>query len=320
MKGSDSISGSAQGPDTSSDRWELILNPTSGDADHAEDVRSRAAARDYVVRETASEGDGISLAKEAAESGARSIAACGGDGTVHEVVYGLERAGVLDDVTVAVVPAGTGNSFAGNVGVTSIEHAFELLDAGDGRRIDVGMADDEPFPNSCIAGLTAKTSSETSSALKDRVGTFAYVLNGLQQTAEFEPMDVEIEIRGGPNVESTTWTGEALCLFVGNARRFVDGGGQADVEDGLLDVTIVEDMPTAEMLTEAAADQFFGRETEHVTHLRAERLDVASRDDREIEFSLDGEMSSHRQLSLRVRPRALEVVVGEAYRPDPENR
>lgn len=301
------------------EQWQIILNPVSGTGDHADTVHSYADGRGHTVRETERASDAVALGKEAARENVHRLAACGGDGTIHQVVDGFRQVGSLSDVTFAVIPAGTGNNFAHNLGVGGIEQAFELLETGERRRIDIGMADSEPFTNSCIAGLTAKTSSETGSALKERFGTLAYVITGLRQAAGFEPVHVEIDTTTAATAESTTWRGDALCILIGNARRFVGDGGQANVEDGLFEVTIVEEMPTNELLTEAAIQRWFGEETENVTQFLSERLDITSQQDNDVEFSLDGEIRTHQQLSLRLRSRALEIVVGPEYSPEPRD-
>lgn len=302
------------------DDWRIILNPVSGSGDHAERVESLAAERGYAVERTEAPGDATRFAERAGREGATKVAACGGDGTVHNVAEGLARADALDDVTFGVVPGGTGNDFAANVGVRDIDHAFELLETGERRRIDLGVADDELFTNSCIAGLTARTSSETSSDMKEQFGTLAYVAAGLKTVREFEPLHVELEAKNDVEAQSTTWSGEALCILVGNARRFAGGGGQANVEDGLFEVTVVQDMPTSKMLTEAAVQQFIGRDTENVTQMTGSEFHVSGREGEGIEFSLDGEIREHRELTMHVRERALELVVGEAYDPSPSER
>lgn len=300
------------------DQWRIILNPASGTEDHVDEVRSYAADRGYTVRETEQAGDAVTLGKEAARENVHRLAACGGDGTIHQVVDGFRQAGSLSDTTFGVIPAGTGNNFAQNLGVMSIEQAFELLDTGERRQIDIGIADDELFTNSCIAGLTARTSSETGSELKERFGTLAYVITGLRQATEFDPLHVAIDTGPTTTTESTTWQGDAFCILVGNARRFVGNGGQANVEDGLFEIMIIEEMPTNDLLTEAAAQRLFGAETEHVTQFTSKHVEITSQQNN-VEFSLDGEIRTHQQLSLRVRPQALEIVVGEEYRPEPES-
>ncbi|RRJ27770.1 diacylglycerol/lipid kinase family protein [Halocatena pleomorpha] len=299
-----------------SDRWQIILNPTSGTEDHVEKVRSYANDRGYAVTETEQAGDAIELGKDAAQKGVSRLAACGGDGTIHQVVEGYDEAGSLSDVTFGVIPAGTGNNFAQNLGIERIERAFELLETGERRQIDVGVADDELFTNSCIAGITAKTSSETDSDLKERFGTLAYVLTGIRQAAEFDPLHVEIDT--GTAVSGSTWQGEALCILIGNARRFAGNGGQANAEDGLFEVLIVEEMPTNDLLTEAAIQRWFGTETEHMLRFTSDHLEITNQRDTDVEFSLDGEIRAHQELSLHIRPRELEIVVGPEYSPEPE--
>ncbi|MDS0293753.1 diacylglycerol/lipid kinase family protein [Halogeometricum luteum] len=319
MTAHETTDGDREATAPSDGEWRIILNPVSGSGDHAERVESLAAERGYAVERTEEPGDAVEFAERAGREGAERVAACGGDGTIHNVVEGLGRADALDDVTFGVVPGGTGNDFATNVGIRDVEHAFELLESGDRRRIDLGVADGELFTNSCIAGLTAQTSSETSSDMKERFGTLAYVASGFKTVREFDPLHVELEVERDVAAQSTTWTGEALCILVGNARGFARGGGQANVEDGLFEVTIVNDMPTSKMLTEAAVQQFIGSDTENVTQLTGDELHVTGREGEDIEFSLDGEIREHRDLSMHVRPRALSVVVGDAYEPEPSD-
>lgn len=302
----------------------VVLNPASGSADHADRVRELATEWGFAVRETAEAGDGIDLAREAAESGAAVIAAAGGDGTINEVVRGIHDADAFGDVTLGVVPAGTGNNFAGNVGVTDIEQAFEVIDAGRTRRIDLGYAsgstaaeptEERPFVNSCVGGLTAEASGETSSESKERFGVLAYVLTTLEVMRSFDGFELRVEQPGG----GTLWEGSAVFVLVGNARRFApERQRQANVEDGLFDVAIVESMPSAEILEEAAAYRLFGEESDHVTRLQTPSLDVEVEADEPMSFSFDGEIADYDDLFVEVRPRTLELFVGEGYEPNPD--
>lgn len=295
-------------------RW-LILNPTSGTATHREQVRRIATEQGYHIEETVSEGHATTLAKEAAEHGVSLLGVAGGDGTLHEVVQGLVDAGALADVTLGVVPTGTANIFARNIGVTDSDHGFELLETGETRRIDLGMADGEPFLVSCIAGLTAEASGAATMELKKKLGSLAFLVTGIQQAMNFE--GIQLAVTAVSQGEETMWSGEALCTLVGNSRQFAREGGQGNLEDGLFDVTIVEQMPPSDQLAEAVAHRILGRDTEHVARMKASQIEITVLDDDEILFSLDGEISAHERLVLYVRPRALSVRVGESYDPDP---
>jgi YegS/Rv2252/BmrU family lipid kinase len=294
----------------------VVFNPVSGDDDHRDEVRSLAADYDCTVLETKEEGDGIAFAKQAVDGGASLVAAAGGDGTINEVVRGLDEADALDSVTFAVVPTGTGNNFAGNIGVTSIEQSFEVLDAGERRRIDLGTANDRVFINSCVGGITADASGDTDSEQKARLGIFAYVVNTIQVMTDYEGLPLTIETSRDGEV---SWSGDAAFVLVGNGRRFpVKGKEQANMEDGLLDVTIIEQMPAPGLVGEATIQRLFGRDSERVTRLKAPTIDIDIHDDEPVGFSLDGEMDEWDHLTLGVEPTVLELCVGPGYDPLPE--
>lgn len=294
----------------------LVLHPDSGSGDHAAVVRSLASEHGFDVRETEAAGDAIEFARDAADAGASLVAAAGGDGTANEVVRGLWDADALDDVALAVVPAGTGNNFAGNVGVDGIEHAFEVIESGRTRRIDVGLANGRPFLNSCVAGLTADASAETESDSKARLGVLAYVVTTLRALSDFDGLRLAVETDG--DVERR-WHGKALMVLIGNARRFPGTGrrSQAHVEDGLQEVTIVEERPTSELLQNAGIGQLFGDGGSAFTHLETPSVSIEALDGEELTFSLDGEIVTTDELTVETRQRRLRCFVGEAYRPIP---
>lgn len=295
----------------------LICNPKSGTEDHVETVERLATDHGFEVRQTEYEEHAVELAREAGEEGVDILAVAGGDGTVHEVVHGLVDANRLDEVTLGVVPAGTENIFAGNIGATDIETAFEVIERGERRRLDVGFAGEEPFIMSCIAGLPAEASVETSSELKSKLGSLAFVVAGLQKMATFDGLD--IEMTAVSNGEEIEWEGEALCALVGNIRRFAKEGGQANVEDGLFEVVVIEQMPPSNMLSEATAHRLFGKDTDNVLHVQASQLRLTGRENAGIRFSFDGELRTHDELVLHTHPQALTVCVGDDYDPEPDD-
>lgn len=306
----------------SSDRV-LILNPTSGRGDHGDPVRELATEAGFTVRETEEGGDAVRLAYEAA--GADTVVACGGDGTVNAVVTGLRAADALADVEVGVVPGGTGNNFAENIGVTGIRQAFDVLATGDVRTIDLGVvadaagaesppapAEERVFVNSCVGGLTADASSRTGSDSKARLGVLAYVLETLRTATDYDGLRLSVTPSDGEQ-----WQGDALLLLVGNARRFPgEGRTQANVEDGAFDVVVIEERPATDLASEAAMAQLLGRDAPHLRRFRSPEVTVEVHEG-ETTFSLDGEMVTTGRLDLRTVPEALSVRVGEAYEPSP---
>jgi YegS/Rv2252/BmrU family lipid kinase len=304
-------------PPGASDRV-LVCNPVSGSGDHADDVAALAADHGFELRETEESGDAKRLAREAAVE-ADLIAAAGGDGTLNAVVNGVAAADALETTTVAVVPAGTGNNFAANIGVRGLEHAFTVIEDGRRRRIDIGTANGRVFVNSCVGGITAEASSETTTESKAELGVLAYVKNTVETLGEFDSLPLRVETAPRPNGErARAWEGEALFVLIGNCRRFTGARtAQAHVEDGLLEVTIVEDAATANLVSGAALEGLFGQESPHIVRRRTPSLTIESREE-SIEFSLDGEMLETETLHLETTPAALEIPVGEGYQPDPD--
>jgi len=291
----------------------MVRNPHSGGGTDAADAHGRAASHGIEVRDSTEPGEAVTLAREAA-SEADQVLACGGDGTVNEVVQGVEDADALGDVELGVVPAGTGNNFARNVGVESVEHAFEVAERGECRDLDLGIADGEVFVNSCLGGLIAEASEDTGDDVKARIGSLAYALQTLSEARDYDGSTLEIRIGES---HDPAWEGDAMVLLVGNGRRFLGTGrGQANIEDGLLEVVIVEDAPAIDYLAGDALGRLLHHTPEHLTQLTTTELVVATTD-RPMSFSFDGETEERSQLDARVRPGAMRFRVGEAYEPEP---
>ncbi len=291
----------------------MVRNPTSGDGTDTEDARRRAELLGIEVLDSSQPGDAVSLARSAAGE-ADQILACGGDGTVNEVVRGVAAADALGEVELGVVPAGTGNNFALNLGVETVEQALDVAEGGDLRRLDVGVADGDVFVNSCMGGLIAEASEDTSDETKARIGSLAYALQTLADARNYQGTSLDVRVGAS---HDPAWTGEAVVLLVGNGRRFLaEGRGQANLEDGKLEVVIVEEAPAIDYLAEGALDRLLHRTSSHVTRLTTTELAVSTLD-RPMEFSFDGEIEERSELDATVRDGAMRFRVGEAYEPSP---
>jgi YegS/Rv2252/BmrU family lipid kinase len=313
--------GEASGESPGDYERRLVLNPTSGRGDHAERARDLADEYGFPVVETEHAGHATELAERAVADGVDLLAVCGGDGTLHEVVQGLFAADAFDEVTLAVLPAGTENFLAEDLGIPDLQSGFEVAARGETRRLDLGVAGDEPFVLSAIAGLPADASAAATHERKQRLGPAAFVVAGIEEALAFDGLRVEMDVLAegadGRLTEEREWAGEALAILVGNVRKFAGEGGQANAEDGLLAVTIVEQLPAQSAIAEAIEQRVFHEDTPHVTELHARRIDFESLDGEAVAFSLDGEIREFERVELGVRPGALRVRVGEDYEPNP---
>jgi diacylglycerol kinase family enzyme len=124
----------------------LIENPKAGRSSPGSlRVAERAleATFDLELVSTNARGHAAALAREAVESGAKTVIAFGGDGTVNEVVNGLLAGAESTDTVLAVLPGGTTNVLARNLGfpndlVEATAKLIETVERGSPRRLPIG--------------------------------------------------------------------------------------------------------------------------------------------------------------------------------------
>ncbi|MGY1786746.1 phosphatase PAP2 family protein [Geodermatophilus sp. SYSU D00698] len=204
----------------------VAVNPRSGPEgyDPAEEIR-RLLPRAEVL--AASEGCGVGdLLEEAARSGrATALGVAGGDGSVAAAAAVALEAGL----PLAVLPAGTLNHFARDLGVETLEHAADAVTAGQAVRVDVADVNGVPFLNTASIGVYPELVRRRD-ALEGRLGRWtATAVAAAQVLRAGTPVSM---VLGGRPVE--VW-----ILFVGNCRYTPRGLAPAwrpRLEDGLLDV------------------------------------------------------------------------------------
>lgn len=297
-------------------RVTAIVNPRAG-------VKARRAfqavgtghgAWDSIdVRLTEGPGHARTLAREAVKRGDNVIIAVGGDGTANEVASGL----LGSDTAMALVPAGSGNGLARTLGIPlGFKQALVALQAGERRRMDVGFINDGLFLNVAGAGFDADVAHAFHRHGKrgGRRGVLSYARLSLQMLLSYAPHEWRAEADGG------RFEGRALIVGVANGRQY--GGGArvapwARLDDGVLDVVILEAAPLLEILW-GARRAFFGdlRKLRPYRHFPARSLVIEA--DTPACFHRDGEPEEPvSRLEVRIEPRALAIVVPRAVALDP---
>jgi YegS/Rv2252/BmrU family lipid kinase len=189
--------------------------------------------------ETTVEDPGRAMAEAAAIGGAEMVLVCGGDGTVRTVC--AELAGT--DIPVGVVPAGTGNLLARNLGIPLyLQAAVDVALNGQDRTIDLvrvwgdGLPDNEHYLVMAGMGFDAAIMEGASEQLKAKVGWLAYVVSALKSLM-FPAVRLEISVDGGP------WTKHrARTVVIGNVGYLQAGMPllpDASIDDGILDVVVL---------------------------------------------------------------------------------
>jgi lipid kinase YegS len=252
------------------------------------------------ARVTWEPGDGAVLAREAIEAGADTVIACGGDGTVNEVVNGMEGT----SVGLGIIPAGTANDFARQVGIPDDPSAaMDIVLRHKPVLIDTAAMNGRRFLNVSSAGVGAEATAETPADAKATLGPVAYFISGLRKLAGLEPKRALFEAPG------LRLEGEFLLFAVGNARA--TGGGtlvtpKASVRDGLLDICIVEAMTRGEFAKVALrVKRGEHLESEGVRYFQAPWIRVTSAEPTTV--NVDGESSVLREAYFEARPRDLLI-------------
>ncbi|MBE0569172.1 MAG: diacylglycerol kinase family lipid kinase [Deltaproteobacteria bacterium] len=167
---------------------EVIHNPVAGPkaAGRIEKVHAFLASKgaDFRILRTEGAGDAVLMAREAASKGADAVVAVGGDGTIHEVANGLAGTGTR----LAIVPGGTGNVFARELGLPdSVEGCLALLTEGRTITVPLGKANDRYFVLLGSAGFDAEVVERMNHRQKNRLGIAAYVLVGIRHFFRPQP-------------------------------------------------------------------------------------------------------------------------------------
>jgi len=300
----------------------LIINPVSG-TDSAPDVlqtlneRLRAAFGEMDIVMTVGEGDAMKAAEAAARDGGyEHLFVAGGDGTLNEVINGVARIeGAFERITFGLVPLGTGNDFANALGLPEdIEAAIEILVRGRTVLCDVGDLDGRRFINVSAGGFIAEVSDAVNPQLKTVAGKLAYLVGGAQVLFDYEPVRTSISLTGADGRASERRNVDVQMFAVCNSRMV--GGGRliaphALVDDGLLDVCVIEAMPVIEfigLLTRISAGEHLA--DERVGYFRARELEL--RFARTIKVNTDGEVLETDRCRYTLQPRTARFLAGDA--------
>lgn len=254
-------------------------------------------------------GQAAALAADAARRGVDVVAAVGGDGTVNEVVNGLDGY----DVPLGIIPVGTANDFARQVGIPAdADHAMDVILQRKVRRFDTASLNGRRFLNVSTGGVGAEATAETPAEAKESLGPIAYAISGMRKLADFRPQHAHFS---GDGFE---YDGDFLLFAVGLTRS--TGGGtmvtpMASSTDGLIDLCIVEGMSRSEFARTAmriGRGEHVGSEGVRYVQLRS----VTIQAEEPMAVNVDGEMSNATRLTYRARPADLWVYV--AHMPGEE--
>jgi YegS/Rv2252/BmrU family lipid kinase len=293
-------------------RAAVIINPISGTGGRPDAARQRAEqaasllaarGRDAEILVTERGGHARELATACLDRGIDLVIAWGGDGTVNEVASGL----VFRTATMAVIPSGSGNGLARELGVPlDPPGAFATAIDGRTRVIDCGELDRRLFFNVAGLGLDARVAHAFAANGLVRRGFRRYLEIAAREIFTYTP-DEHTIVADGRAVRS-----RALLVALANARQYGNGAliaPNARIDDGKLDVVVIDHRPVWQTLVHVPK-LFNGRigSIAGVSMMTAAAVEITS--ERPAVYHVDGEpFVGGAHLEARAHAGALRIQV-----------
>jgi diacylglycerol kinase (ATP) len=284
-------------------RIHVVINPAAGKDEPILNTLNdifHEFGVDWDVSVTKKYGDAAEQTRAAIAGGADLVAGYGGDGTQHEIANAL----IGSEVVLGVLPGGTGNGFAHELGLPqNLAEATRLLcTTNNTRAIDVVRANDAYFIQRLYTGTEPE--QQTSREMKDKYGPMAYFANMFQQRTN-EEARYRLTIDGDP------LDIQAMRIYVVNSGQTKSGrsitGALSAPDDGILEIFALDAHNLDSM--RAAAQRFFEFDTPIAEKYFWRGKEIRIEVEPEQPVWTDGEYSGRTPVTVTVVPAAVKVVV-----------
>lgn len=287
-------------PDPDGTGLAIVVNPQAGSGFNGPPTEELAEALPGARIIEIDEDLSLEEALEKAAGSGRAIGVSGGDGTVNAAA----RVALQNGKPLLVVPTGTLNHFARDIGMGSIDDVVAAVRCGETLGVDVGLIDGQPFLNTASFGNYVDL-VDARERLERQIGKWPAVAVALTRVLRnAEPVHVEID-----GVATKVW-----MAFVGNCRYRPDGftpSWRDRLDDGVLDIRIVSaKVPFARVrLLWAVLTGTLGNSRVYQTMRTREPVRMRSRQGR-IRLARDGEtFNGSENFTIEKSPERLVVLV-----------
>lgn len=249
----------------------------------------------------------------ARKAGITRVIAIGGDGTNHFIINELARLNRLHPdgprMTFGSLPMGTGRDWSRTLGIPHTpEQAVKWIAGAHAAPVDIGSVNfgggQNYFLNIASAGASGDVARRTNT--QQRRMPWTYNLGALQTLMTYQPPQVKVKLDG-----ELWYEGKTYLVAVANGRYFGHSmmvAPEAEIDDGLLDVVLVEGMPRLEAamaLNTMYKGDHVKRKDVHIRRAKVVEIDA----DRVMLGEKDGELISGTTARFEVIPRALDMLV-----------
>lgn len=319
----------------------IIINPRTGqNVTRLPGILAVMAAAGWQTQVALKEyaGHTMHLTQQACANGQELIIGYGGDGTLNQVLNGVLQSNQQKNKIVGIIPGGTANLWAGDVGIPTdpVLAALSLLNSRV-HQVDVGQVtvhsitspDAEPqFVEQQVSkkaqkklqrksrdhfllmaglGFDAAVMDTVSKQLKHKVGPLAVGLSAARHITTQQPFSVTLQAHY-PQQPTRTWQGEAIQVIIGNTRRYamiLETTPNASIDDGLLDACIISaghPLNTVQQITDLVLHR--QTETSSVETFQAPMFDITL--PASVPLEVDGSTISVKSLLPKKQARLLK--------------
>jgi len=250
------------------------------------------------------------IAREEATRDRERIFALGGDGTFQLLLNAMAE---NPQVSIGVLPAGGGNDFASALGLPmdAVRAAETILSNGqasflDAARVRTADGVERLYMGGGGVGLDAEAMRYANGAFRKMRGRSRYLLSAVRALQNFQPLNVRVTLEDSPQ---TVMEAKALLLGVLNTPSYGSGlrlAPEANLQDGRLNLVIVEDLPPLEILQVLARSAMTGEVSSRYLQrypIYGARIETH----RPCLFHGDGETIGQTPVEVRVVPNAARV-------------
>lgn len=292
----------------------FIVNPNAGvhkKENYLQQIISVFASYGYetTVCFTKKAGDATTLVVEHAKEGYDRIACMGGDGTLNETLSGAIAANL--DQPIGYIPAGSTNDFASGLGISfDLEEAARQIIEGTPHILDMGVFNGRNFVYTASCGLFTKSSYETPQTLKNRLGHFAYVIEGMKDlvpsSRSFRPITMKIDT--GDEVFEGNYIFVAICntYSLGGIMSLDDN--DVSLSDGLFELLLIklpEDISQLNVIIKCLYEQTYDSPYVVMKKIKKATITYPSSEN----WSLDGERGERQEVNeFKVLNQAVSLI------------
>ena len=266
----------------------------------------RAKGMDFDLRFTRAAGEATKMVQEADLSLYDGVISSGGDGTLHEVLNGYYKNTGSSKPPIGVIPNGTGNSFAFEIGLDTFDYkkAIDIISKNKIRKVDVGhcqMQDGEFYFHNILGFGMVADINEAAKKYK-KLGNHSYSIASLEKILALRTFDLEIILDGKTikqdnlfvEISNTTHTGSDFIM-----------APEAKIDDGLLDVTISRKTSRWNVI-KIFAQVFKGTHIHHpdVEYIKAKEIIVKTKENKTL--TPDGEQYGTTPITVNCLKEKLE--------------